>query len=143
MPACDHVEDRSGKRQAAGPTHNPIAQRSALWGFVELMKVEELIRPLPTHLRPYATFLCHCCGHSGEATLIEWSQVDLGRRLIRLEHDQIKHDQTKHDDDRSVPLPSLLVMMLTEPERKEKRLFDTAKLRKEWRGRLRRVRIGP
>ena len=82
---------------------------------------------LPTHLRPYVTFLYHCGGRSGEAELIEWSQVNLDRRLIRLES-----EQTKGDTAREVPLPSILVMMLKDIEPKTGRVFDTTNLRKEW-----------
>jgi integrase len=96
-------------------------------GFVELAKFEELVALLPTHLRPYVTFLYHCGGRSGEAELIEWPQVDLARRVIRLED-----DQTKNADARYVPLPSQLVMMLAQIEHKEGRVFDTTNLRKEW-----------
>lgn len=96
-------------------------------GFVELAKFEELNRLLPTHLRPYVVFLYYCGGRKGEAALIEWPQVDLVRRVIRLEG-----DQTKNDDARYVPLPAHLVAMLGEIEPKEGRVFDTTNLRKEW-----------
>ena len=96
-------------------------------GFTELHQFECLVKMLPTHLRPYVTFLYHCGGRSGEAELIEWSQVNLDRRLIRLES-----EQTKGDTAREVPLPSILVMMLKDIEPKTGRVFDTTNLRKEW-----------
>ena len=96
-------------------------------GFVELAKFEELNRQLPTRLRPYVVFLYYCGGRKGEAALIEWPQVDLVRRIIRLEG-----DQTKNDDARYVPLPAHLVAMLGEIEPKEGRVFDTTNLRKDW-----------
>jgi hypothetical protein len=65
----------------------------------------------------------------------EWSQVR--RRLIRLEDDQTKNQErwrtirprAKSDDDRYVPLPSRLVMMLAKAEPKAGRVSDTSNLR--------------
>jgi integrase len=61
----------------------------------------------------------------GEALQIEWPQVDLGRRIIRLH-------ETKNDEPRIVPLPSVLVNMLRALEPKVGRVFDGTNLRKEW-----------
>ena len=109
------------------PKINLLKEPPARKGFVELNKFECLVRMLPTHLRAYVTFLYHCGGRSGEAKLIEWSQVDLQKRLIRLED-----DQTKGGVAREVPLPARLVMMLQEVEPKKGLVFDTTNLRKEW-----------
>ena len=94
---------------------------------MELNSFEMLTKMLPTHLRAYVTFLYHCGGRSGEAKQIEWTQVDLRSRLIRLED-----DQTKNSEARTVPLPAVLVMLLTEIEPKKGLVFDTTNLRKEW-----------
>jgi len=59
------------------------------------------------------TFLYFCGGRSGEAELIEWSQVDLERKLIRIED-----DQTKDKQEREIPLPQRLVLMLQRIEPK-------------------------
>jgi len=109
------------------PVIRLLKEPAARKGFVELAEFEELLGLLPTHLRPYITFLYFCGGRSGEAELIEWTQVDLARRLIRLEG-----DQTKNEDARYVPLPSRLVTMLEEIKPKEGKVFDTTNLRKEW-----------
>jgi integrase len=109
------------------PVIRLLKEPPARRGFVELAKFEELVKLLPTHLQPYVTFLYYCGGRSGEAELIEWPQVDLVRRVIRLEG-----DQTKNDEARYVPLPSHLLAMLAEIEPKEGRVFDTTNLRKGW-----------
>jgi integrase len=109
------------------PVIRLLKEPPARRGFVEVGQFEHLVRLLPAHLRPYVTFLYHCGGRSGEAKLIEWDQVDLDRRLIRLED-----DQTKSGEARVVPLPSQLVMLLAEIERQTGRVFDTTNLRKEW-----------
>jgi integrase len=104
-----------------------LKEPSARRGFVELAKFKKLIRALPAQLRPYVTFLYYCGGRRGEAELIEWPQVDLARRVIRLED-----DQTKNDEPRYVPLPAKLVRMLARMKPKQGRVFDTTNLRKEW-----------
>jgi integrase len=95
--------------------------------FLEREKFEELIKMLPTHLRPLVTFLYYCGTRIGEALQIEWSQVNLDARLIRLEP-----EQTKTSEARVLPLPSVLVNMLSKVEPKEDKVFDGTNLRKEW-----------
>jgi integrase len=111
----------------AMPKINLLREPPARKGFVELGQFECLVRCLPTHLRSYVTFLYHCGGRSGEAKQIEWSQVDLRARLVRLED-----DQTKNNEGRTVPLPAVLVSRLSEITPKSGRVFDTTNLRKEW-----------
>jgi integrase len=96
-------------------------------GFLERDKFVELIKLLPTHLRPIITLLYYCGTRIGEALLIEWSQVNLDSRLIRLEP-----EQTKTDEARILPLPSVLVNMLAAIEPKTGKVFDGTNLRKEW-----------
>jgi len=96
-------------------------------GFLTVEKFEELIALLPTHLRPLVTLLYYCGTRIGEALQIEWSQVNLDERTIRLEE-----EQTKTGEARVLPLPPSLVMMLAEVEPKSGRVFDGTNLRKEW-----------
>ena len=96
-------------------------------GFLELKKFEELVGLLPTHLRPLVPFLYYDGVRLGEALSIEWPQVDLQGRVIRLEE-----GQTKSDEPLVVPLPSPLVAMLREIEPKRGRVFDETNLRVEW-----------
>ncbi|MFB3917242.1 MAG: tyrosine-type recombinase/integrase [Terriglobales bacterium] len=96
-------------------------------GFLELQKFEELVKQLPTHLRPLILFLYWCGVRLGEALQIEWEQVDLQNRVIRLEE-----EQTKNAEPRIVPLPAVLVNFLTEVEPKVGCVFDGTNLRTEW-----------
>jgi integrase len=96
-------------------------------GFLALEKFDELVGLLPSHLRPLITFLYYCGVRSDEAKQMEWTQVDLDARLIRLEH-----DQTKNEEARTVPLPAVLVMMLKEIEPKHGKVFSATNLRTEW-----------
>jgi len=98
-------------------------------GFLELEKFEELLRLLPTHLRPLVVFLYYCGVRIGEALQIEWSQVNLDARLIRLEA-----EQTKTSEARVLPLPSVLMNMLFDVPEIERtgRVFDGTNLKKSW-----------
>ena len=104
-----------------------LKEPSARKGFLELDKFDELIGLLPTHLRPLVTFLYYDGVRIGEALQVEWSQVNLDARTIRLEE-----EQTKGDEARTLPLPSVLVNMLNEVTPKSGRVFDGTNLRKEW-----------
>src|SRR5581483_7922576 len=120
------IAHEEGKISAV-PVIRLLKEPPARKGFVELEQFENLLRHLPTHLKPYVLFLYHCGGRSGEAALIEWHQVDLQRRCIWLEA-----EQTKGDEARVVPLPSELVVILERQQPKTGRVFDTTNLRKEW-----------
>jgi integrase len=71
------------------------------------------------------TFLYYCGVRLGEAMQIDWSQVDLGAALVRLEE-----GQTKNSEARTIPLPDVLVGMMRQVEPKEGTVFDATNLRK-------------
>jgi integrase len=73
------------------------------------------------------TFLYYDGVRLGEALSIEWPQVDLERRVVKLEE-----EQTKTDEPRVVPLPSPLIAMLRNIKPKTGRVFDGTNLRVEW-----------
>jgi integrase len=104
-----------------------LSEPAARKGFVEIPKFNDLLALLPTHLKPLILFLYYCGVRGGEAKQIEWPQVDLDRRLIRLEE-----EQTKGDEARYAPLPSELVMLLRAIEPKTGKVFDDTNLRVEW-----------
>jgi integrase len=96
-------------------------------GFLERADFNRLIEILPTHLRPLVTFLYWCGCRISETLQIEWSQVDLDARIIRLEP-----EQTKGKEARNIPLTSELVDMLRQIRPMRGRVFDGTNLRKEW-----------
>lgn len=96
-------------------------------GFVTQKQFDELIAALPTHLRPLITFLYWCGCRLGEARAIQWSQVDLAERLIRLEP-----EQTKNETARVIPLPAVVANELARIESKTGTVFDATNLRTEW-----------
>ncbi|MGC1607680.1 MAG: site-specific integrase [Candidatus Acidiferrum sp.] len=96
-------------------------------GFVARAQFEHLLSKLPSHLRPLVTFLYYCGVRVGEATQIEWNQVDLHGALIRLEV-----EQTKTSEARVVPLPDVLIQVLRKVKKKEGLVFSDTNLREEW-----------
>lgn len=96
-------------------------------GFLTHEKFEELLGVLPTHLRPLVQFLYYCGCRLGETRSIEWHQVDLRNRLIRLEE-----DQTKNDEARIIPIPSVVAERLEAMQPKTGQVFDDTNLRTEW-----------
>ena len=104
-----------------------LKEPAARKGFLERKDFDRLIKVLPTHLRPLVTFLYWCGTRIGETLAIEWNQVNLDARQIRLEP-----EQTKGDEARILPLPSVVVNMLHEVEPKTGKVFDGTNLRKEW-----------
>jgi len=112
---------------ASVPKIRLLKEPSARKGFLELGKFQELLGALPAYLRPLIVFLYYCGVRKGEALQIQWSQVDLDARLIRLEE-----EQTKSGEPRVVPLPSVLIMMLCGIEPKSGPVFDSSNLRTEW-----------
>ena len=115
-----------GKIQSVPKIHllkEPLARR----GFITQKKFDELVAALPTTLRPLITFLYWCGVRVGEALQIDWTQVDLDNRTIRLED-----DQTKTGEPRIVPLPSMLIDMLKPTNPKKGQVFCGTNLRREW-----------
>jgi len=106
-------------------------------GFLAKEQFDSLVSFLPVSLKPLITFLYYCGVRLGEAEQIEWSQVDLKSALIRLEE-----DQTKNSEARTIPLPDVLVKMLSKVEPKEGRVFDTTNLRKAWQKACVAARLG-
>jgi len=121
-----HIAHEEGRIQNV-PKIRFLKEPPARKGFLELKKFEELVGLLPTHLRPLVTFLFYCGARLGEAVQIEWSQVDLDAELIVL-----GDEQTKNEEARTVPLPSVLVMLLAEIEPKVGMVFSDTNLRTEW-----------
>lgn len=115
-----------GKIQTV-PKIRLLKEPAARKGFVSVQQFERLLAALPGHLRPLILFLYWCGVRLGEALQIEWPQLDLARAVIRLEE-----DQTKNAEARTVPLPPVLIEMLSSMKPKVGRVFDATNLRTEW-----------
>lgn len=86
-----------------------------------------MLSHIPANLKPLITFLYYCGVRVGEALQIDWSQVDLPAAVMRLEG-----EQTKSGEARIVPLPDVLIGMLSLQEPKSGFVFDRTNLRKCW-----------
>lgn len=95
--------------------------------FVTREDFRVLISYLPTHLKPLILFLYTTGVRVGEALQIEWVQVDLERRIIRLEGIQTKNAEPRH-----VPIVSELDMLLRELQKADGLVFSGLNLRREW-----------
>jgi len=110
------------------PVIHLLKEPSARQGFITREQFAVLAANLPSHLRPLITFLFWCGCRVGEACSIQWDQVDIKRRMIRLHE-----SQTKTSEGRIIPLTSELVAMLEDlPGKREGRVFDSTNLRKSW-----------
>jgi len=104
-----------------------LKEPKARKGFLLQGTFEELLKALPKYLRPLVALLYWTGVRKGEALQIDWIQVDLAARTIRLED-----EQTKNDEPRILPLPSVVVAMLQELKPKAGPVFDGSNLRAEW-----------
>jgi integrase len=86
-----------------------------------------MLAALPTYLRPLISMLYWTAIRKGEALAIEWQQVDLERREIRL-----RDEQTKTGEPRVLPLHPEVVMLLEAIEPKHGPVFSATNLRTEW-----------
>jgi integrase len=118
---------REEDRLTVVPKIKLMKEPPARKGFLEPQKFEELLRALPTHLRPLVATLYWTGVRKGEALSIDWSQVDLDRRLIQLEG-----EQTKNEEPRALPLSSPVIDLLRGIEPKRGKVFDATNLRVEW-----------
>jgi integrase len=120
------IAREDGKLQSV-PVIRLLKEPPARRGFVTQKQFDELLAALPTHLRPLIQFLYWCGCRLGEARAIQWEQVNLQERLIRLEP-----DQTKNETARVIPLPSVVAEELSRIKPKTGTVFDDTNLRTEW-----------
>jgi integrase len=76
-------------------------------GFFEHDHYTALLKTLPSELRPVLTFAYYTGCRKGEILGIQWSQVDLIERVVRLEA-----GATKNDEPRLIPLAPALYEVL-------------------------------
>jgi integrase len=118
---------REDGRIAVVPKVKLMKEPAARRDFLEPATFEELLGALPSYLRPLILLLYWTGVRKGEALAIEWDQVDLDAREIRL-HDE----QTKSGEPRVLPLPSRVVDLLRVIKPKHGKVFDGTNLRTEW-----------
>lgn len=118
---------REDNKLAVVPKIRLHKEPGARKGFLDVSKFDELLRALPSYLRPLVAMLYWSGLRKGEALAIDWAQVDLQRREIRL-----YDEQTKGDEARTLPLHPEVVALLQGREPKHGPVFDATNLRTEW-----------
>lgn len=81
-------------------------------GFFEDAQYRALLRELPEELKPVLSFAYYTGCRRGEILNLQWSQVDLTHKIVRLEP-----GTTKNDEARIIPLVSDLLTALGEQKR--------------------------
>ncbi len=84
-----------------------LEEKNVRKGFFESAEFEMMRRTLPEFLRPVLTFAYHTGCRRGEILALQWHQVDIEERCVRLEP-----GETKNDESRIIPLTGELLAML-------------------------------
>lgn len=85
-----------------------LSENNVRKGFFEHDRFLEIRRALPEEIRPVITFAYFTGCRRGEILGLQWSQVDMMERIVRLEP-----GETKNDDGRTIPLAPELYEMLS------------------------------
>jgi integrase len=100
---------RSTPRKVASVPYIPmLEERNVRKGFFEHHQFLALRSALPEYLRPPLTFAYYTGCRRSEILGLEWSQVDLAERVVRLEP-----GTTKNDEARNLPLTTELYEVLS------------------------------
>ncbi|MBI4585338.1 MAG: tyrosine-type recombinase/integrase [Planctomycetes bacterium] len=77
------------------PIFPTVTVRNARQGFFEEEQIEEVMRHLPTYLRPLVGFLALTGWRRSEATGLTWARVDFRAQTVRLEASETKNDRPR------------------------------------------------
>ncbi len=72
-----------------------LAENNVRKGFFEHAAFVSVRRALPEEIRPVITFAYFTGCRKGEILKLQWSQVDLGERVVRLEPGETKNDEAR------------------------------------------------
>jgi integrase len=114
-----------------------LAEGRPRQGFVEDAQFAKLLAALPARLQPLILFLYRTGCRLGEATSVDWSQVDLSAGTVRL-----AGDQTKSGEPRTLPLPDELIAMLKKQRPKSGPVFAVGNFRKSWISACKKAGLG-
>jgi integrase len=100
---------KSTPRKVASVPYIPmLEEHNVRKGFFEHDQFLAMRTALPEYLRPVLTFAYYTGCRRGEILALQWSQVDLSERVVRLEP-----GTTKNDEARNLPLTSELYEILS------------------------------
>jgi integrase len=111
------------------PRFPRLKEPDARQGFCTREQFAKLYTELPERLRTLALFLYTVGCRKGEATKLDWSQVDWDSRLIR-----VAASQTKNAKARTIPLAEVVFVRLQKVPKHARRgpLFPVGNFRKAW-----------
>jgi integrase len=95
-----------------------LTENNVRTGFIEREDYLALKAAAPDYLKPIITMAYFTGCRRGEILGLKWSQVDMGRRIIRL-----NPNETKNKQGRTIPLPQELCEALEELERQKEMLW--------------------
>ena len=100
---------------AAVPYIPTLEENNVRKGFFEDEQYQALLTKLPEDIRPILAFGYYTGARKGEILSLQWSQVDLIEREVRLEP-----GETKNDEGRQIPLvPELFEILVIEKRRRD------------------------
>jgi integrase len=104
-----HLGWKSTPRKVTSIPYIPLLEeRNVRKGFFEHDQFLAMRSALPEYIRPALTFAYYTGCRRGEILALEWSQVDLEERVVRLEP-----GTTKNDEARNLPLTTELFEVLS------------------------------
>ena len=90
------------------PKFPTLEENNVRKGFFEDAEYRALFQELPSYLKPVLAFAYYTGCRKGEILGLRWAQVDLNRKLVRLEA-----GETKNDEPRVIPMVSELHQLLS------------------------------
>lgn len=82
------------QRLSAAPKIRKLSEKAnARQGFFEKADFDEMLKHLPDHLKGFVQFAYHSGWRKGEINSLEWSDVDLAGKVIRLRPENSKTNE--------------------------------------------------
>ncbi len=98
-----------------------IKRRAEAWTAAEISRLLKFVRAQSREIEPLVMFLLNTGCRKGEALALEWSSVDLKRRLIRIEPSE--EWQPKDGEARQIPISNALLPYLERKHRSKRWVF--------------------
>lgn len=105
------------------PTHG-IRRRVTAWTGAEVSRLIKHVRALSREIEPLVVFLLNTGCRKGEALALEWTHVDLKRRLIFIEPSE--EWQPKDGEPRQIPISDALLPYLERKRRSKRWVFPSS-----------------
>lgn len=97
------------QRISAAPKIRKLPERNARQGFWEKADFNQMVKHLPKHLQGFAKFGYHSGWRKGEISSLEWADVDIAAKVLRL-----RPENSKTNEGRVLALEGDLLNVITE-----------------------------